>query len=239
MTSPTATPLQELKRIDVLNEGHVVLEAWSGDDLSIVNSARVSFDQESQEFGDRERGLINFLMREHHGTPFEAPTFRFDVRAPIFVIREHFRHRIGHSYNEESARYSVIRDDFYVPERDAVRKQEGKPGAYWFERIDDDAIASDVIDTLTRVQQAAFDEYNRMLEMGVAKELARTVLPVGTFSRFKWGCNLRSLMHFLALRNQEHAQYEIRCYAEAVEQLAREVCPVAFECFDAHGRKAP
>ena len=111
--------------------GHVVLEACSGSDLAIVNSARVSFDQESTEFGERERGLINFLMRERHGTPFEAPTFRFDVRAPIFVIREHFRHRVGHSYNEESGRYSKIKTDFYVPERDAVRVGRHRSVELW------------------------------------------------------------------------------------------------------------
>ena len=235
-TTPDTT---QLPRIDVLNAGHVVLEAWSGSDLSIVNSARVSFDQESTEFGDRERGLINFLMRERHGTPFEAPTFRFDVRAPIFVIREHFRHRVGHSYNEESGRYSKIKSDYYVPARSDIRMQTGKPGSYEFRLIENDEVANEALRLIDDTQGAAFEAYERMLELGVAKEVARTVLPVGTFSRFKWGCNLRSLLHFLALRNHPHAQREIRYFAEAIEELARPVCPIAFELFEEHGRVAP
>lgn len=237
LESPTSA--DQLPRRDVLNAGHVVLEAWSGSDLSIVNSARISFDQESTEFGDRERGLINFLMRERHGTPFEAPTFRFDVRAPIFVIREHFRHRVGHSYNEESGRYSKIKSDFYIPAREDIREQTGKPGAYEFRYIEDEEVAAEALGLIEGTQRSAFEAYERMMEMGVAKEVARTVLPVGTFSRFKWGCNLRSLLHFLALRNHPHAQREIRYFAEAIEELARPVCPVAFELFDEHGRVAP
>ncbi len=241
MTTAIETPrsADNLPRREVLNAGHVVLEASSGSDLSIVNSARISFDQESTEFGDRERGLINFLMREKHGTPFEAPTFRFDVRAPIFVIREHFRHRVGHSYNEESGRYSVIKNDFYIPAREDIREQTGKPGSYNFRFIEDDAVAGEALELIEGTQRSAFEAYERMMEMGVAKEVARVVLPVGTFSRFKWGCNLRSLLHFLALRNHPHAQREIRLFAEAIEELARPICPVAFELFDEHGRVAP
>lgn len=220
--------------------GHVHLEDSMGSDLHIVNNARVSFDQDSDSFGDRERGLLNFLMRERHGSPWESVVFRFDVKCPLFVVREWQRHRVG-SFNEQSARYSEIPDDFYVPSLDGgyVREQKGKPGAYFFDPIEDAEVAADTVRTIDETQQACFAAYNHMLANGVAKELARTVLPVGMFTRMKWTVNLRALFNFLSLRNHEHAQREIRDYAVAVEDLARTVCPVAFEVFEANGRVTP
>jgi len=209
-----------------------------GSDLHIVNNARVSFDQESTEFTDKERGLLNFLMRERHGSPWESVVFRFDVKAPIFVIREWQRHRMG-SFNEQSARYSVIPDHFYVPDADYVREQVGKPGSYSFEPIQDPAVIASTIEAIESTQRAAFDAYHQMLEQGVAKELARAVLPVGMFSRMKWTVNLRALFNFIALRNDAHAQREIRDYAAAVEQLAKEVVPAAFDVFESNGRVCP
>jgi thymidylate synthase (FAD) len=224
--------------INVHNHGHVHLEDSMGSDLHIVNNARVSFDQESDEFTAKERGLLNFLMRERHGSPWESVVFRFDVKAPIFVIRELVRHRIS-SMNEQSARYSVIPAHYYVPERDYVREQVGKPGSYSFDPISDPAVVDETVETIERVQREAFAAYDRLLEMGVAKELARTVLPVGMYSRFKWTLNLRALFNFLQLRNHEHAQREMRDYAEAIEELAKQVAPVAFEVFEANGRVCP
>lgn len=236
MTSSTLAPVDRL--IAVHNHGHVHLEDSMGSDLHIVNNARVSFDQESAEFTDKERGLLNFLMRERHGSPWESVLFRFDVKAPIFVIREWQRHRVG-SFNEQSARYSVIPDHYYVPERDYVREQVGKPGSYSFETIGDDAVAESTIELIDRSQREAFAAYHQMLEQGVAKELARAVLPVGMFSRMKWTVNLRALFNFLSLRNDAHAQREIRDYAVAVEELAAQVVPVAFEVFEQNGRVCP
>jgi thymidylate synthase (FAD) len=209
-----------------------------GSDLHIVNNARVSFDQESDELGASERGLLNFLMRERHGSPWESVVFRFDVKAPIFVIREWQRHRIS-SFNEQSARYSQVPDHYYIPENEYVRQQLGKPGAYFFGQIEDPIVRARTIELIDETQRNAFEAYHQMLDDGIAKELARTVLPVGMFSRMKWTVNLRGLFNFLSLRNHEHAQREIRDYAEAVEKLAAEVCPVAFECFESHGRTCP
>lgn len=238
MTAAAASAPPVRNMIAVHNHGHVHLEDSMGSDLHIVNNARVSFDQESTDFTAKERGLLNFLMRERHGSPWEAVVFRFDVKAPIFVVREWQRHRIS-SFNEQSARYSVIPDHFYVPERDYLREQVGRPGAYSFERIEDDAVADEAIALIEQTQRDAFDAYHRMLEQGVAKELARTVLPVGMFSRMKWTVNLRGLFNFLSLRNDEHAQREIRDYAIAVEELAKTVVPVAFEVFEENGRICP
>lgn len=226
------------RMIFVHNHGHVHLEDSMGTDLHIVNNARVSFDQESSEFTDKERGLLNFLMRERHGSPWESVLFRFDVKAPIFVIREWQRHRVG-SFNEQSARYSQVPDHYYVPEDSYVREQVGKPGSYSFESISDSQIRTQAADLIETTQRTAFAAYHQMLEQGVAKELARTVLPVGMFSRMKWTVNLRALFNFLSLRNDQHAQREIRDYAQAVEQLAQEVVPVAFEVFESNGRICP
>lgn len=224
--------------IKVHNHGHVHLEDSMGTDLHIVNNARVSFDQESDDFTPKERGLLNFLMRERHGSPWEAVVFRFDVKAPIFVVREWQRHRVG-SFNEQSARYSQVPDHYYVPGDEYVRVQQGKPGSYYFSQIEDPTIRAATIDTIDATQRASFDAYHQMLEQGVAKELARTVLPVGMFSRMKWTVNLRALFNFLQLRNHEHAQREIRDYAIAVEELAKSVAPVAFEVFEENGRVCP
>jgi thymidylate synthase (FAD) len=224
--------------IAVHNHGHVHIEDSMGSDLHIVNNARVSFDQESTEFAAKERGLLNFLMRERHGSPWESVLFRFDVKAPIFVVREWQRHRVG-SFNEQSARYSQIPDHFYVPERELVREQVGKPGSYSFEPITDPTVVNSTLELIETTQREAFGAYHQMLEQGVAKELARAVLPVGMFSRMKWTVNLRALFNFLSLRNDDHAQREIRDYAVAVEQLAKGVVPVAFEVFEANGRVCP
>ena len=228
-------PPPYIGKIEVHEHGHVVLEKMMGGELDIVNNARVSFNSEADEMDERNRGLINFLMRERHSSPFEAVLFRFDVRAPLFVVREWQRHRIS-SYNEESARYSVINEDFYVPDKDYVRSQHGKPGAYYFEPIEDPEVVDEVRYHIERAQKEAFRTYKHLLDTGVAKEVARTVLPVGMYSRFKWTVNLRSLLNFLSLRNHKHAQQEIRDFAEAVEELVAEQLPFVMEKWNEHGR---
>lgn len=218
--------------------GHLVLEDVMGSELSIVNNARVSFDQESTEFGPKEEGLLNFLMRERHGSPWEAVVFRFDVKAPLFVIREWQRHRIG-SFNEQSARYSVIPDQYYVPARDAIREQVGKPGAYTFSRVEDDTVAREAQAIIDSVQENAFAAYNDLIDRGFAKEIARIVLPVGMYSRMKWTVNLRSLLNFLSLRNSPHAQGEIRDYATVIEKLVESRFPTVIRVFNENGRVVP
>lgn len=224
--------------IKVHEHGHIFLEAHMGGDLAIVNNARVSFDKESPEVGEAEEGLIGFLMRNKHGSPFEAPVFRFDVKAPLFVFREWQRHRVG-SFNEVSARYSVIEDEFYVPERDYIRTQVGKPGAYTFERVEDDLKADSISNEITSACMYSFDAYNTLLDNGVAKEIARLVLPVSMYSRMKWTVNLRSLLNFLALRNSEHAQREIRDYAIEIEKMVTRVVPVTMRHFNENNRIVP
>ena len=223
--------------IPVLDHGFVRLDDAMADDLSVVNGARVSFARHKTEMDDSDAGLIRFLMRERHGTPFEHNSFRFHIRAPIFVAREWFRHRVG-SFNEFSMRYAKATDDFYVPEPDDVRSQVGKPGAYSFEPVDP-VVAETTREEMRAVYEAAFSAYERLVELGVARELARSVLPVGAYTEFYWTVNARALMNFLSLRNSETAQREIRRYAEACEQFLAERMPVTYAAFVANDRAAP
>lgn len=187
---------------------------------------------------ERDRGLINFLMRERHGTPFEMVEFKFAVKAPIFVFREWHRHRIA-SINEMSGRYVELEREFYVPARDDIREQKGKPGAYYYERIESDAMAEATRTLIDDTSHEAFNRYDQMLRDGIAKEVARLVLPVNTYSKMVWKTNLRAVMNFLSLRNHEHAQREIRYYAEAMEQVVSAIVPVAMDAFVEYGRKTP
>jgi len=223
--------------VQVLDHGFVRLDDCMATDLSVVNSARVSFGRRKTEMSEADEGLIRFLMRDRHGTPFEHNAFRFHVRCPIFVAREWFRHRVG-SFNEFSMRYARATDDFYVPEADDVRTQVGKPGAYSFEPVDAE-LAEETRERLREVYDSAYAAYEELVESGVARELARAVLPVGAYTEFYWTVNARSLMNFVSLRAAETAQREIRRYAEACERFLEEQMPVTYAAFVANDRTAP
>jgi thymidylate synthase (FAD) len=223
--------------VRVLDHGFVRLDGAMADDLSVVNGARVSFARRKDEMDDSDEGLIGFLMRARHGTPFEHNSFRFHVRTPIFVAREWFRHRIG-SFNEFSMRYAKATDEFYVPEPEDVRSQVGKPGAYSFEEVAPE-IAEQTREELRAVYETAYDTYQRLVEQGVARELARCVLPVGAYTEFYWTVNARSLMNFISLRAAESAQREIQRYAEACEVFLAEKMPVTHAAFVKNDRTAP
>jgi thymidylate synthase ThyX len=401
-------PGENANELLVFDHGFVRLDDAMATDLSVVNSARVSFAVRRDEMEERDKGLIKFLMRDRHGSPFEHNSFRFHIRTPIFVAREWFRHRIGcltgdtqvtfvnnkgtvifktieelwtrwqsggaakvraarlrtldeeggrfgegritavvdkgpqpvysvvladskqikatenhrfltsdgwetlrgavgldgageqaemterchlmvnghatlvsgslelsahpvrvvsveylgieqtydlcvqgpwhnfvangivvhNSFNEESARYHKLSDDFYVPEPGAVRSQAGKPGAYYFEPAGEE-LADETRSTFTRIYKDLFEQYEALLEKGVAKELARAILPFGIYTQFYWTLNARSLMNFLSLRNAETAQYEIRVYAEAVERFFAEKMPLTHQCFVDFDRRSP
>jgi thymidylate synthase (FAD) len=222
--------------VQVLDHGFLALDGALASDLAVVNGARVSFNTASESMEERDAGLIRFLMRDRHGSPFEHGYFRFIVKAPIFVVREHHRHRAGHSYNEWSGRYSKLEAEFYVP--DYVRTQVGKPGAYSFEPVEP-AVRDQAREEISRAAEQAFAAYERMLELGVAKEVARSVLPLTLYTKYIWSCNPRSLMHFCSLRNSEHAQFEIREYARAAEGFLERLMPQTHEAFVANGRVAP
>src|SRR5215469_2202193 len=223
--------------IPVLDHGFVRLDDAMADDLSVVNGARVSFARRKTEMDESDEGLIRFLMRDRHGSPFEHNAFRFHIRCPIFVAREWFRHRIG-SFNEFSMRYAKATDDFYVPAPEDVRTQVGKPGAYTFETVEPE-VAESTRETLESVYRTAYAAYEELVEAGIAREIARCVLPVGAYTEFFWTVNARALMNFVSLRASDTAQREIRRYAEAVESFLAETMPVTHEAFVANDRTAP
>ncbi|WJN62594.1 ThyX-like thymidylate synthase [Streptomyces phage phiScoe1] len=226
----------------------VELVKSSATDSDVATAARVSTIGGSHERVvdlERDAGLINFLMRDRHGSPFEHTSLTFYVEAPIFVAREHFRHRAGWSYNEESGRYKQLAPVFYLPGNQRNLVQVGKPGAYTFKPGTDEQHARMVTNMLTAYEDA-FGAYEEMLHAGIAKEVARMVLPVGTFTSYYATCNARSLMHFLGLRTisktatfPSFPQREIEMVAEMMEDHFAEQMPMTYGAFNANGRVAP
>jgi thymidylate synthase (FAD) len=220
--------------IGVLDHGFVRLVDWMGSDLSVVRAARVSHDaawRAGKDPGGDVR-LIGYLWRHRHTTPFEAVTLTFEVMAPIFVLRQWHRHRTW-SYNELSARYRELPERFYVPAPEVIGiQQENDKQA----REIGDGAGADLamrareVEALRAAMAASFENYRRLLAAGWPRELARSVLPVATYSHMFATVNLLNLMRFLTLRCDAHAQYEIRVYAEACRDLARAVAP---ECIRA------
>jgi thymidylate synthase (FAD) len=215
---------------DVLDHGFVRLIDSMGNDLSIVRAARVSYDA-AWRAGENEGSdarLIKYLWKNHHTTPFESVEFQFEVKAPIFVLRQWHRHRTW-SYNELSARYRELPEEFYVPAPDKVGAQstDNKQG-----RTNEPlAFAGECAAMMRRQNMSAFRTYQSLLEGGVSRELARSVLPVATYSHMFAKVNLLNLFRFLTLRCDPHAQYEIRVYAEAMRELIRPIVPVAVEAW--------
>src|SRR5689334_6653052 len=189
--------------------------------------------------------MINYLMRDRHGSPFEHSSMTFLVTAPIFVFREFHRHRVGWSYNEESGRYRELQPVFYVPGPDRDLQQVGKPGHYTFVPGTEEQRAT-VTEATATAYAAAHAAYRRMLEAGVAREVARTVLPVGTYSSMYATCNARSLMAFLSLRTRREdatfpsfPQREIELVAERMEEHFARLMPITHAAFVAYGRVSP
>lgn len=226
-----------VKPVKVLDHGFVGLEKCMADDLDVVNSARVSFANRHEVIEQGDAELINYLLRDHHGTPFEHTAFRFDVKAPIFVFREWHRHRIA-SINEMSARYVELPAEWYVPEVSDVRVRIGKPGKYTYEAMETD-LAKNYVEDLKTECERSYDYYRHWLDRGLAPEQARTFLHVNHYSQMWWTINARSLMNFLNLRNAPTAQWEIRQFAIEVEKIFSKYMPITHEAFVRNGRVAP
>lgn len=223
---------------DVLDHGEIELLDVMGDDLSVVNAAKVSFAAQVKEIDEASIGLINYLMKNKHATPFEHVIFKFRIKAPIFVTREWMRHRWS-SFNEMSMRYHVPPTiDYYIPAYDKIRKQVGKPGAYSFEEIDNPETKDIVYSVFQSVIIDADAAYHKLLDLGIAKEIARCVLPVSQYTEFIWTVNARSLINFVTLRNDSNAQYEIQEYAKVVESYFAEIMPITHSAFVNSGRTA-
>jgi thymidylate synthase (FAD) len=215
-------------------------------DTAVVRAARVSTGANAEQLVDpkKDAGLINYLMRERHGSPFEHNAFTFYIEAPIFVFREFMRHRIA-SYNEESARYKELEPVFYVPDLKRNLVQTGKTGAYEFSAGSISQFAT-VYSSTYDANLGAYNSYKRMLEAGVAREVARGVLPVNIYSSMYVTMNARALMNFLSLRTKRegtafpsYPQREIEMVAEKMEEWFAVEMPATYAAFNANGRVAP
>lgn len=201
---------------NVLDHGSVELIDYMGNDYRVLQSARVSTGGVAMKGAVKDRGLIRYLYRNKHATPFESCVFTFRIQAPIFVARQWMRTRSA-SYNEFSARYSEVKDEFYIPK--AMRKQGDKNHQGSGEDIQDNGLIHAYSDAISRAK----DIYDGYIGFGVAREMARGILPVSQYTEFYFTINLRNLFHFLNLRLHAHAQYEIRVYAEAILDILKEL----------------
>jgi thymidylate synthase (FAD) len=245
----TPTPDDDFK-IELRDDVTVELVKHSAADSDVLFAARVSTvgEQSLDELNkdpERSKGLINYLMRDRHGSPFEHNSMTFFISAPILVFREFMRHRVGWSYNEESGRYRELQPVFYVPGPDRKLVQQGRPGKYVFVEGTPEQHAS-VGNAMEESYRQAYRAYQDMLAQGVAREVARSVLPVGLFSSMYATCNARSLMHFLGLRTQHEQakvpsfpQREIEMVGEKMEAEWAKLMPLTYAAFNANGRVAP
>jgi len=243
-TVPDAVPPDIELRSDIT----VKLVAHNADDIGVVKAARVSTAGEAAHYEQRGEGyvsgLINYLMRSRHGSPFEHNYMTFLISAPIFTMRHLMRHRTW-SFNEESARYREMSPVFYVPDSGRLLRQEGKPGHYMYVA----GVPGDyeqVLELATQAYATAYHGYSQMLKAGIAREIARMVLPGATYSAVYATCNARSLMHFLSLRtNRPDAKYpsapqrEIEIVAEQMEKEWSRLMPFTHAAFDSMGRVSP
>ena len=209
--------------LKVLDKGFVRLEDHMGNDASVLRAARVSYGSESTS-EERDKKLISYLLAHDHGTPFEQNSFTFHIKAPILVFRQWHRTRIGVSYNELSARYTEMKDEFYIPKKWRTQDAKNKQGSVEANLPDD--ILSKVLE---KNSAQSYENYKWYIEQGVAREMARMVLPVNLYSEMYFTCNARSLMFFIRLRSDSHAQWETRQYSHAMAFLFREVMPWTFD----------
>ena len=218
------------KPIPVLDHGFIRVIDYMGNDSSIVQAARVSYGVGTKRVQE-DRGLINYLMRHGHTTPFEMCEIKLHVKLPIFVMRHWVRHRTA-NVNEYSARYSVLNNEFYVPELDQIVRQSETNKQGKSDIAMDADKGKEVVDTLADFSKEAYSKYSHMLnDLGLTRELARTILPVSVYTEMYWKIDLHNLLHFLKLRADSHAQYEIRCYANKILEIVKAWVPFTYDAF--------
>ena len=220
------------KEFPVLDRGFVRLVDYLGGDDRVVQSARVSYGQGTKSYRE-DAGLIDYLLRNSHTSPFEQVVLTFHVKLPIFVARQWIRHRTAR-LNEISGRYSVIKDDFYVPapEDIALQSSDNKQGRS-ADALDPE-LAEKVRASLAEGQKTAYADYSSLVDEGIARELARINLPLSVYTEWYWQIDLHNLFHFLQLRLDAHAQKEIRLYAKVLFEIAKNVAPRCCESFERH-----
>lgn len=213
-----------------LDKGFIRLIDVMGDDTAIVQAARVSYGEGTRSVSD-DRKLIRYLMRHRHTSPFEMVEFKFHIKLPIFVARQWIRHRTA-SVNEYSGRYSIMREEFYVPEPTQLRPQSSLNRQGRADEPLPTELAEELITRLEQTQQRLYAEYQELLQHDLARELARINLPLALYTEWYWKIDLHNLFHFLRLRMDEHAQYEIRVYAYTIANIVKVVVPLAWEAFE-------
>lgn len=216
------------KEFKVLDKGFVRMVDYYGSDQRIVQAARVSYGEGTKTVS-QDAALIDYLLRHQHTSPFEQVVFTFHLKMPIFVARQWVRHRTGRM-NEVSGRYSIMKDEFYVPESACISRQskDNKQGrGEAFQADEAEQFRQAFIDS----QNSSYRTYAEMTEKGLAREIARIQLPLALYTEFYWQMDLHNLFHFLKLRLESHAQYEIRMYAEQILEIIRTVCPMATDSF--------
>lgn len=217
------------QELSVLDKGFVRLVDYMGGDARVVESARVSYGSGTKTVRE-DQGLINYLMRNLHTSPFEQVSLVFHIKLPLFVFAQMVRHRTA-KLNSMSGRYSVMQDEFYLPDPANVRGQSAINKQVGEGEVDGaEALAA----VFAEVCRRDYGIYEDLLEQGVAREQARMVLPQNLYTQIYWKCDLHNLFHFLRLRLDWHAQQEIRVYAEAMAQCARAVAPMSYEAFEEH-----
>jgi len=226
--------------IKVLDHGFIRVIDYMGDDSSIVQAARVSYGKGTKQIS-QDRGLIHYLLRHRHTTPFEMCDIKFHIKLPIFVARQWIRHRTA-SVNEYSARYSILGKEFYLPEREQLAAQS-KTNRQGKEELLTDEEAAKVMNYLKQDALTCYDHYQEMLNEdefgnpldesrnGLARELARMNLTLNYYTEWYWKINLHNLLHFAALRADKHAQYEIRVYADIMLDIIKKWVPITYEAF--------
>jgi thymidylate synthase (FAD) len=220
--------------IKCLDNGFVRLVDSMGGDDAIVQAARVSYGKGTSKVS-QDRGLIRYLMRHRHTTPFEMVEFKFHCKMPIFVARQWVRHRTA-NINEYSLRYSEARDDFYIPKKEHIQFQsalnkQGRMGEV------SDELKKKVQSYFEEISDRSFEIYSELNQAGVARELARAVLPVNLYTEWYWKNDLHNLLHFVGLRSDSHAQYEIRVFSDAMAESIKAVAPFAWEAYQDYAVK--
>jgi thymidylate synthase (FAD) len=208
--------------IDILDKGFIKYVDHMGTDLSIVNSARVSFGKQVTEIQKRDQKLINYLWSHEHTTPFRHAYMTFHIKAPIFVLRQWQKHQVGCSWNEMSGRYVVFDCEFYEPTSYRKQSNDNKQGSYG--EIEEQNEASLIYET---AMTYSIRDYKRLIEMGVCKEQARMLLPNSLYTECYWTASLQAVMHFLKLREDSHAQLEIQKYAKGIRTICEKYFPIA------------
>ncbi|AAS14844.1 MULTISPECIES: FAD-dependent thymidylate synthase [Wolbachia] len=212
----------------VLDHGFIRVVDYMGSDSAIVQAARVSYGKGTKQISQDE-ALIKYLMRHHHTTPFEMCEIKFHVKLPIFVARQWIRHRTA-NVNEYSARYSILDNEFYTPKPEQVAKQSDNNKQGSGEAFDPDT-SKEIIDSLINDSNLVYSHYEKFIEQGLAREIARTNLMLNYYTQFYWKIDLHNLLHFLKLRADKHAQYEIRVYAEVMLDIIKKWVPLAYNAF--------